>query len=416
METPLESLQAKLSKIRFSTLSTKSKITELSAPNLVNIYYALSERWDPELCDADAVKTKSKFLCVKLAMRSMDCMHFLPTIKQLKAVKTDRKAQSQVMRGLNEMICKLETKYDDFYTRPANDWPKAQSKSKRAQPVKKPMHATYTGYNLPEDIGLNSIPESGSAFGDKTFKPATEVTAPFPSNSSKPFVLSTPNPNPFPRKMDIKHSPTLSAQSSLLSKATPATQLSSDLSALSLKGMGTKRVREECQPPTRKRQSLDSTPPRNDTIVQKYETEPSSQSTIMSVEPTPSPPPEMLGDSTSRFQEALQQIKLEYCGQTIELCGLSSLRKSVYFPQIYKLFNSLFGRLQDYDVQRVEEGARLLWHINRPLEVEKWKLLRMKVQKLYSAVCAAIPPDLDAETQASLLDRKDVVTIRDKDF
>lgn len=334
------------------------------------------------------------------------------------------------------MLQKLQAKYDDFYTRPSSAWPKAPSRKNSEEIAKpKPSAVTYSGYTLPSDLDPLAIPSAGLDIGATSFQPSTKIipadmsligkpTVPqtpeasihqtplMSTNTSQAFMLTTPDPTPFPKPTPTKIQPSEKTEFLELEQKeeTPveAKILSSTLSKLSLEEhgvgnkrsqliaegytVGNKRSREEHRPPSRKRRSLDGSP---------------------SLSPSPFRP---TAPSSDTFENALDEIRLMYCGQTIELCGLDLLMKSVYFPKIYKLFEAVFRRLQDYDVKRVEEGRRLLWRINRPLETSKWLLLRRKIQQLYSAIVDVIPADTDPKVAQQLKMSKQKVNIRDSEF
>merc|ERR1719483_1122498 len=137
------------------------------------------------------------------------------------------------------------------------------------------------------------------------------------------FQLTTPNPSPFPPPTS---NPTIVPVKSDVPTPVEAKILSSTLSQLSLEehSVGEKRTREEIRERSRKRHSLDGSP-------------------------SLSPPPfRRTAISSDAFEGALEEIRLAYCGQTIELCGIELLMKSVYFPKIYKLFEAIFKRFIDF--------------------------------------------------------------------
>jgi len=201
---------AKLSRLRISGISKNTNFRELSTPELVIVFYELAEKWDVACCMPNCKKTKDRFRCVKSALRSMDAFHLQPSIKQVKAIRTDIKARKVCSRALEVMIENLETKYGiDLYTR--TDWPKPVE-SPVTRHVPKPTLSTSSYSFSASNFGADDIPPTSSnAFPDHSYKENNPT--PSIAGSVTPSIAGSIHTPSIADSMPSIPSPTLSAMS-----------------------------------------------------------------------------------------------------------------------------------------------------------------------------------------------------------
>lgn len=125
-ESPSNILISKLRKLSIPGITSLTRIEILKSNEIVNLFYDLSIKWNPYYGNIYTEKTKEKYICVKGALRAMDCGHLIPKIKDIRSVNTSIKSRKIIIKILLIMLDKLETRFIDFYKR--TNWPKPREK------------------------------------------------------------------------------------------------------------------------------------------------------------------------------------------------------------------------------------------------------------------------------------------------
>jgi len=466
MESPQKTVVAKLSRLRISGVTPLKQFRDLSTPELVIIFYELAEKWDVACCMPNCTKTKDRFKCVKAALRSMDAVHLQPSIKQVKAIKTDLKSRKLCTRALEVMIENLESRYgEELYTR--TDWPKPEiTQPSQLKPVVSTSISSYTF--SPDNFGANDIPPNSSntfpEYSSKENVPTPPPTSHISSMETLPLTQTS-------REERIQASNIVNIKRTASSKDTISNGFfpmdRTEEKRPTLNHMFSRGVNMEVDPPVGRKRSrrLSDLPVRKKPSISTsdssqagtFEESPSSQPVEMDLSaqgPTQvhhaeaSPPRGFHSETPSRPQEVerirerpelskpkpqIQDSKgvdhlnsmfkenLDLIGktltQTIEVVGVEpSFLHSKYGSHVRRVLNLVFARLQDYDVQEVSNPDRLLWKIKKPIPKHRWRRLKETVKEAAVKIANCVPSNFDSSLKKSILKTAEQIDIKDHEF
>lgn len=422
-----------LSKLKLNGDVSNKPFNQMTAKELITLFYHLAEVYDAEAL-LHETSVKKKLQVFKGFARLHSLIHLLPSVKEMRCPRNPKKC-TRLVRLVNTLLDMLEDKYgNDLYTR--RSWPVA------CKELPKIEHAFAAGqYNI-ENLNLNAdaVPPGTTKGMRKSMMPGERTITGTGSNVTSKS-LESPEDSGSKAIDDCKlTTKNTSGGTTAGAKAPPIVSVAADLGTplLLTSADGTHDIAAGRLSSTRKRKDTrqegetinlskenPTQHPRKESPKIEDSAE-SSKTTKRKLEPSVTP----------ESKESLKKLKTEHgaCEQFIEaLEDLSKVRPIVevigWSKDIFTnhkvwltIRDIIFKRvllgkeLRNYQAKKIPTAAGTTVIVEKTVSEEDLKRIRYKLKKIMNQIKNVVPNGLSEKLKTAVNSSCENVTLRIRDM